>query len=321
MLPLTANPLLLRGRFEGYEHVDIASPSGKASIDGRWVGDKSVKDYIRRGVTITQNGVDCPAFVISGSFDGGGRVRGILCKMLPQTGEVVDGRGVYRFLGHWSTREHKHWQAMDFRWLCDRITGHVTDVKKNRNLAGAKLTSDHEPTYNIVDIAVLVGSEPAPAGFELITRSVTIKYSGNIAATATEEPIRLAVRRSHSDTPIAEVAVLLEPGSLEALPRGWTLVDRTPAGHSANLNPGVPDGGLYIAFRRVSAKAEPTTQRLQSIAVLRAGDGEKLPRKFSKIDKTKGAMKASANLNRGTTGKSVRCAAVRFGCFCCMPVL
>ena len=194
-------------------------------------------------------------------------------------------------------------------------------------------------SYNIVEIAVVLGHEEVPQGFEvrvpwcLRLRPCTHVLSGTLSLASPAHPdlcvwlqllhrtkaaktgnlnesgvpeskARLAVRRAFDEPAISDVGVILNPGVLERVPEGWQLLDRTAAGQPANLNHMTNGPPIYLCYKRVAADAPPNAKRLQELDLLWPGD--KPASGFTKVAKTLGAVHSEADLNTGTSYQKVR---------------
>ena len=284
-------------KYEGYEWIDVARPRDPPHPDGVWVGES--KEYHRRKVIVKQTSYACPAWSVRGTYGDHGIVEGIMYKMRPNPGEVVGPEGPYRFVGQWRDKHNKHGQALELRWAAGKFHGRGCNLNLEYTYDGDRILPHVTVQGNIVEIAVLLGHDPVPDGFELLNKTKSGRTGNLNEMGVPEAKCRLAVRRGFAEPAIAEVGVVLNPGVLEQVPDGWELLARTPSGQPADLNHMTQGPPVMLCFKRVPADAPPAQKRLTDLDIV--WGVEPTPSGFSLVKQTVGAVKSAANLNTGTS--------------------
>ena len=99
-----------------------------------------------------------------------------------------------------------------------------------------------------------------PPGFSVVRNGNNKKGSneetlGQPADIGTKERVYICFRRSREGNPLTGI-VQLCPGHGEAVPEGFTVIERTPRNFVADLNQGVTDNPLFLAIRQRLANLE-----------------------------------------------------------------
>ncbi|XP_047482882.1 DENN domain-containing protein Crag-like isoform X3 [Penaeus chinensis] len=153
---------------------------------------------------------------------------------------------------------------------------------------GATLKSTHS-LPPITDIAVINRSlgEVVPDGFTCIETTPT-GFVANVnhgALRASE--IFLCYRRGRDKQPLVDVGVLYE--GRERVMADSQIVEFTPSGRSANINPSGQT--TYMTYRRASERSACNELVVSDICVIMTSRGEQAPHSYCTIDR---------NLNKGT---------------------
>ncbi|XP_069986703.1 DENN domain-containing protein Crag isoform X10 [Penaeus vannamei] len=153
---------------------------------------------------------------------------------------------------------------------------------------GATLKSTHS-LPPITDIAVINRSlgEVVPDGFTCIETTPT-GFVANVnhgALRASE--IFLCYRRGRDKQPLVDVGVLYE--GRERVMADSQIVEFTPSGRSANINPSGQT--TYMTYRRASERSACNELVVSDICIIMTSRGEQAPHSYCTIDR---------NLNKGT---------------------
>ncbi|XP_042860737.1 DENN domain-containing protein Crag-like isoform X12 [Penaeus japonicus] len=153
---------------------------------------------------------------------------------------------------------------------------------------GATLKSTHS-LPPITDIAVINRSlgEVVPDGFTCIetTPNGFVANVNHGALRASE--IFLCYRRGRDKQPLVDVGVLYE--GRERVMADSQIVEFTPSGRSANINPSGQT--TYMTYRRASERSACNELVVSDICVIMTSRGEQAPHSYCTIDR---------NLNKGT---------------------
>uniref|UniRef100_A0A915DBA8 Uncharacterized protein n=1 Tax=Ditylenchus dipsaci TaxID=166011 RepID=A0A915DBA8_9BILA len=151
-----------------------------------------------------------------------------------------------------------------------------------------------EPVAPITDIAVIFPGlgERTPEGYECIATTPYGHPADLNHGSIRSHPAFLCFRRGYHKPPLMDLGILDEGRGEKPMPDA-TIIDRSPYGHSANVNNS--SHGLYFTTRRSRTDAVPHQLVITHICVIIENKG-KFPHTYYKIDK---------NLNKAMVGSAV----------------
>ncbi|KAG1711757.1 hypothetical protein DVH05_009000 [Phytophthora capsici] len=159
----------------------------------------------------------------------------------------------------------------------------------------------------ISNIIVLRGDERVPEGVHVVRETCSGRSGNLLAQTSSPHTLYLAVKREENPTDgyITDICVIY--GEIDAVPEHYTCIQKTPAGHSANLNDGTPGVPIFVCFRRAGSLSSenPAALSLMDLALMwtSGAQPDTLPIGFTNIQYTPLGMEA--NLNQGTSGVAI----------------
>ncbi|GLD93533.1 hypothetical protein PINS_up002125 [Pythium insidiosum] len=325
-------------RYNDYEVIDLYGQSGKGSVTssglalrGDWMGGDDV-DRSRKSVRI--HSISDPvaeALVVKGGFDDKGEISAVAIAAAPlwsqnpakednvaQTGSTLLARRVLRVTGYWRSPKTKQAQLFDVE-LRPSVTegsevvsylldGTIGDGKGRAvSVRGTQTTRQVRVKWPISELLVIRGDERVPEGVEVVRETCSGKTGNLLAQTQSPYSLYLAVKREPepADGYISEVCVIY--GEIDAVPEGYTCIETTPSGFSANANDGTSGVPIFLCYRRTSSPfaSADSNKCLMDVALMWTSgtSADSVPAGFTKIQHTPLGMEA--NLNQGTNGVAI----------------
>ena len=121
-------------------------------------------------------------------------------------------------------------------------------IKKSDPMGSGLVSSAGSDLMPITTLLVVFADrgEFMPPTYSLVRRD---KYPCNFNLGTPGERIFLAYKREKFGNPLTDLQVML-PGSAEAPPPGFMLLDKSPSGQTANLNTGAGGNRVYLCYKQ-----------------------------------------------------------------------
>lgn len=306
-------------KYNDYEVIDVYAQANVNDIPsllkGDWMASEDT-DRTRKAVRI--HSVSEPVsetLVIKGGFEDKGEISAV-AKITSTWSQSLssaspDSNQVYNVTGYWKGPKVKHSQLFDveLRPNADSnvyaINGTIGDGKgRPITLHGVQTSRSVKVKWPISELFVLRGDEKVPEGVKVVRESSSGRSGNLLAQTPSPHSLYLAVKREETPSSglyVSDVCVIY--GEIDVVPEGYTCIQTTPGGHSANINDGTTGLPIFICYRRASGT--PNEKVLMDLVPMWTSGPQvdTLPTGFTKIQHTPLGMEA--NLNQGTTGVAI----------------
>ncbi|KAI1733001.1 DENN (AEX-3) domain-containing protein [Ditylenchus destructor] len=175
------------------------------------------------------------------------------------------------------------------------VAGLTDSADELAPIAHDSVGSVSESVAPITDICIIFPGmgESIPEGYECVETTPSGHPADLNHGSIRSHSAFLCFRRGYHKPPLVDLGILDE-GKGEKAMTDATIIDRTPFGHSANVNN--TSNGLYFTTRRSQPNAAPHQLVITHVCVILINKGETPPHTFYKIDK---------NLNKGMVGSDV----------------
>ncbi|GAB9471658.1 Ubiquitin-specific protease [Globisporangium polare] len=306
-------------KYNDYEVIDVYPQANVNDIPsllkGDWMASEDT-DRTRKAVRI--HSVSEPiseTLVIKGGFEDKGEISAI-AKITSTWSQSVsttsqEGNPVYNVTGYWKSPKVKQSQLFDveLRPNADAnlyaISGTIGDGKgRPVTVHGVQTSQSVKIKWPISELFVLRGDEKVPEGVKVVHESCSGRSGNLLAQTPSPHSLYLAVKREETPSSgfyASDVCVIY--GEIDVVPEGYTCIQTTPGGHSANINDGTAGVPIFICYKRASGV--PNEKVLMDLLPMWTSGPQvdTLPTGFAKIQHTPLGMEA--NLNQGTTGVAI----------------
>lgn len=306
-------------KYNDYEVIDVYPQANVNDIPsllkGDWMASEDT-DRTRKAVRI--HSISEPiseTLVIKGGFEDKGEIAAV-AKITSAWSQSVsttsqEGSQVYNVTGYWKGPKVKQSQLFDveLRPNADSnlyvISGTIGDGKgRPVTLHGVQTSRSVKVKWPISELFVLRGDEKVPEGVKVVRESCSGRSGNLLAQTPSPHSLYLAVKREETPSSglyVNDVCVIY--GEIDVVPEGYTCIQTTPGGYSANINDGTAGVPIFICYRRASGV--PNDKVLMDLLPMWTSGPQvdTLPTGFTKIQHTPLGMEA--NLNQGTTGVAI----------------
>uniref|UniRef100_K3WU91 Ubiquitinyl hydrolase 1 n=1 Tax=Globisporangium ultimum (strain ATCC 200006 / CBS 805.95 / DAOM BR144) TaxID=431595 RepID=K3WU91_GLOUD len=309
-------------KYNDYEVIDLY-PSENADdipslMKGDWMANEDT-DRSRKAVRIhSASDPIAETLVVKGSFEDKGEIFAVAnvtttwAQSLSQdAGTSSEAKQVYHVTGYWKGPKVKQSQLFDVELRPDAVSnlyainGTIGDGKgRPVPLYGIQTSQTVKVKWPISELMVLRGDEKVPEGVKIVRDTCSGKSGNLLAQTQSPHSLYLAVKREEtpaSGSYISDISVIY--GEIDAIPEGYTCIQTTPGGFSANVNDGTSGVPIFICYRR--AFGTPDEKVLMDVFPMWTSGPQvdALPVGFTKIQHTPLGM--DANLNQGTNGVAI----------------
>lgn len=310
-------------KYNDYEVIDVYPRDGTSDVTSRLRGDWMATDDVdrsRKAVRIHAVSEPLPeALVFKGAFDDKGEIAAIATVTSTWSQSVAASSGApsasaYRVTGHWKSSKVKQPQLFDVELRPDAtssmyaLSGTIGDGKgRPVTLQGTQTSRVIKVKWPISELFVLRGDERVPDGVKVVRETVSGRSGNLLAQTASPHSLYLAVKREEAPASgafVADVCVIY--GEIDVVPDGFTCIETTPGGFSANLNDGTPGVPIFVCYRKTERSSSDASAKVLMDVLPMWTSGpqvDAVPPEFTKIAHTPLGM--DANVNQGTVGVSI----------------